>query len=181
MTESRTKPQATDSRERSADTRRRICFVCTGNTCRSPMAAAVSNAMFFEGFSLLPRELREQIQPAAIAFSAGLYAADGEPISKGALDALTEAAILPAEENDYRTHRSHAITQEEAERYDLLIGLTARHAGELLFRFPHLADRILAFPQSVEDPYGGDAAAYRACLLQIQAGIRMLFGTEAES
>ena len=142
----------------------RVCFVCTGNTCRSPMAEAVANA--------LAKETGTQIE----AFSAGLYASEGEPISKNALLALEEAKI--PEVHPYHLHLSHTITETEAAGYDRLIGITERHAMELFFRFPGLLKKITALPHDVADPYGGDLAAYRACLEQLQKEVAELLFPE---
>ena len=142
----------------------RVCFVCTGNTCRSPMAEAIANA--------LAKETGAQIE----AFSAGLSAIEGEPMAKNALLALEEKKI--PEVHPYRLHLSHTITEPEAEGYDLLIGLTKRHAMELFFRFPGLVKKITTLPHDVADPYGGDLATYRACLEQIKKEVAELLFPE---
>jgi protein-tyrosine-phosphatase len=50
----------------------------------------------------------------------------------------------------------------------------------LLFRFPHLAQRITTFPTDISDPYGGSSEVYQKCLEQITDGIRLrLFYKEA--
>ena len=153
----------------------RICFVCTGNTCRSPMAAAVANAMAEQALaSLLPKELQEQIEPSLKAFSRGLYAIEGQPISHNAKAALEDAGIPPVAWNDYHGHVAHTLREDEAEACDLLVGMTSGHTMELILRFPHLVERIRAFPREISDPYGGDLNAYTDCLAQIQAGVKEL-------
>ncbi len=154
---------------------RRICFVCTGNTCRSPMAAAVANAMAEQTLAtLLPKELKEQIEPSVQAFSRGLYAIEGQPISANAIKALEDETVLPVAWNDYHNHVAHSLREEEAEKCDLLVGMTSGHTMELILRFPHLAERIRVFPREISDPYGGDLNAYTNCLAQIQAGVKEL-------
>ena len=142
----------------------RVCFVCTGNTCRSPMAEAIANA--------LAKETGAPLE----AFSAGLSAAEGDPMAKNALLAL-EAAKIP-EVRPYRLHLSHNLTEAEAKRYDKLIGVTKRHALELFFRFPDLVDRITALPHDVSDPFGGDLETYKACLTQLRQEIAELLFPE---
>jgi len=145
----------------------RICFVCTGNTCRSPMAEAVANAYALErGRS----DLR--------AFSAGLYANDNEPISQHSVSALEAAGVKPIHGRDYHRHLAHTITEEEAKEYDLLIGMTTGHAMELMMRFPAMADKVACMPKQISDPYGGDAKRYRDCLVQIIDGVRGMLFTE---
>ena len=159
----------------TADAPTVVCFVCTGNTCRSPMAAAVTNALEAERRSALPKDLQSRLPRPVLAISRGLYA-DGSPLSQGALHALLEAGVTPVEgENDYRTHVSQTMTAEDAERCDLLCAMTRGHAMELLLRFPQCAGKILVMPTEIPDPYGGDADAYRACLAAIGDGVRALF------
>ena len=152
---------------------RRICFVCTGNTCRSPMAEAVANACIF-GAQSKPAEVRAE------AFSRGLYAHENEPISRGALDALESAQIPVIEGHDYRKHTAHTLTEQDVASFDLLIGMTASHAMEMMMRFPQAAGRITCMPQQIADPYGGDAETYRACLEQIRACVGQMLGTETD-
>ncbi len=140
--------------------KKQILFVCTGNTCRSPMAAAVFNA----------RYAGEEWQ----AVSAGL-AADGAGISRNAVLALSEAGIPSQPGNDYRTHVSHTVAEADIARAELVVGITNRHAMSLLFAFPEAAGKITALPQDIEDPFGGDAAVYRLCLTQIQQALAEMF------
>ncbi len=134
----------------------RVCFVCTGNTCRSPMAEAVTNAF-------AKREGRMDLR----AYSAGLFANENDPITPNAVRALEKAEIETVKGRDYHEHTAHTLTAEEAEEYDLLIGMTDAHVMQLLMRFPQMANRILRMPSSVSDPYGGDDAIYEQCLQQI--------------
>ena len=68
-----------------------ILFICTGNTCRSPMAHYYLNSLNLNGVK---------------AFSAGLFA-DGSPISENSRLALSEAGI------DAKNHISHTVTLED--------------------------------------------------------------------
>lgn len=152
----------------------RVCFVCTGNTCRSPMAAAVANAMA-QPTAALPEDLRQKMAPALQAYSAGLYAVAGEPISHNAVKALEEANVAAVKGLDYHKHAARTLTLEEAERFDWLVAVSERHAMELLMRFPQLASRMIQMPSAISDPYGGDLARYKACLAEITKGVQALF------
>ena len=134
----------------------RVCFVCTGNTCRSPMAEAVVNHLAAEE----GRGIR--------AFSAGLYACVGDPIAQNAVTALENAEIKPQPSRDYHTHVAHTLGDEEAESYDLLVGMGKSHVMELMMRHPRMARRILCMPTPISDPFGGDLATYEACLAFIK-------------
>lgn len=166
LTKERAQALMTDNNAANA---RRICFVCTGNTCRSPMAEAVANAL-----------AKEQGRKDLRAFSAGLYACDGEPIAQNAVLALEAAGVEAVAGRDYHRHIAHNLTEREAEEYDLLVGMTSGHAMELMMRYPAAAEKITCMPHGISDPYGGDAARYRACLAEITECVRALLAAEDE-
>ena len=159
---------------------RRVCFVCTGNTCRSPMAEAVANALAQRGKEILPDAVKDAFVPTVEAISRGLYAADGEPIAENAVLALERAGIEPCPPRDYHDHTACTLTAEVAEGCDLLVGLGAGHVMELIMRFPQMAQRIVCMPTPIADPYGGDAKTYCDCLAQIVEGVKtLLFAGDA--
>ncbi len=162
----------------AADHPLRICFVCTGNTCRSPMAAAVANHLARAASSVLPEDLRHLIPPPLEAYSAGLFAVAGDPITPNAVAALEEAGITPDPVRDYHKHTAHSLQAEEAERYDLLVGITSSHAAALLMQFPRLAEKITCMPESIADPFGGGLETYRAALAEITKGVTQMFFPE---
>lgn len=133
---------------------RRILFVCTGNTCRSPMAAAI-----------LARS-----HPAWEVSSAGL-AADGSPIAENARLVLHENGITSAD-----GHVSTPVSDDLIDGADDVIGITSRHAMALTLRFPAAAGKIRPMPVDIPDPFGGDAETYRRCFAALECGIAALFG-----
>ncbi len=141
--------------------RKTILFVCTGNTCRSPMCAALFNALFSENRTVH-------------ADSCGLFA-DGSPISANAVSALMNRGITPTGDNDYRAHISKPVTEELMEQADMVVGITHRHAMELMFRYPAYATKIHVMPLDIADPYGGNLAAYEACLADIETSLSEAF------
>ena len=152
---------------------RRILFVCTGNTCRSPMAAALLNDLS------RPRGICSMGESApnacCRATSAGLFATEGEPISPHAGAALQRAGVAPTPENDYTAHRARTVTQEMVENADLVVGLSASHAMQLMLRFPEAAQRITTLPMDIADPYGGSQEVYDACLAQLRLCLELAF------
>jgi len=141
---------------------RRVLFVCTGNTCRSPMAAALLNHMVSE----------REIEPSLVAASAGLFAADGAPISPHAAKALSESGVDPTR---FEGHAARTVSAEMIDEADVVVGITARHAMDLILRFPESAAKIEALPLDVDDPFGGDLDTYRACLSMLSYAIAMRF------
>ncbi len=138
---------------------KRILFVCTGNTCRSPMAECMMRALLgkhgLEGdFSVL---------------SAGTYALSGAPASQGASRAMQRRGLT------LDTHRSQAVTGVLLDTCDLIIGLTSTHIMQLRMMYPNCATPMTAFDQPpVSDPYGRDDAAYERAACDIQAQLPQL-------
>lgn len=142
----------------------KVCFVCTGNTCRSPMAAAVYN--FLNRGS------------DRYAVSMGLYAPDGMPISANAVLALEEAGIISDRANPYREHKAKSCTLEALRGCDYIVGISDAHTLELVSRYPELVSRIYSMPAGISDPYGSDLTVYKECLKHIEAGIKELFNID---
>ena len=139
---------------------KKILFVCSGNTCRSPMAEALFN-------SLQDGEL--------LADSAGLSAFRGDGMSRGALDALRFTATPQNEAKPYAAHLSKPVTEEVMESADLVYGITVRHTEALMAGFPHHKDKIRALPVDVPDPYGRDTGVYLETLAAIRGQIAKIY------
>ena len=125
-----------------------ILFVCTGNTCRSAMAAALFNKIAVE------RDLDVRIE------SAGIFANDGEPASNEAIIAMKKYDI------DLLGHHAQSINTELIEKSDLILVMTAAHkmvleaaAKDKVFTLSEYA----GFDGDIEDPYGGDISEYEKC------------------
>ncbi len=127
-------------------------FVCTGNTCRSPMAAALWNRLGGEGAS------------------AGLHAREGEPANVHACRVMEEMGL------DLTGHRAKNITEAMVRDADAVLCMTGAHAAALAERFPALKRKIRPMPLEIPDPFGGDLEDYRTCADRLLFALRALMG-----
>ena len=140
---------------------RRILFVCTGNTCRSPLAEVLCKQLLCRSLGC---ESEELISRGFVIQSAGVAAFPG--------DASTELAIKVAAEYgaNLAGHRSRPVNSELLDQATDVITMTRTHAMLLQYRFPGIGPNPvpLCGPDGdLPDPIGGDLAKYRACAEQI--------------
>lgn len=154
-----------------------LLFVCTGNTCRSPMAAAMARA-----------KIAELNLPWTVS-SAGLGAAEGLPMSVLSAQALTRRHIPLSK------HRSTMIRQDIVESADVILCMTTSHTREMKRRYPKLALKIHSLGaylahsddshrhsrsrhggvRDIADPFGGSDEAYELAARDIEAALENLF------
>ncbi len=139
-----------------------ILFVCTGNTCRSPMAAAVMQS-----------RIEAAGKAGAVqAASAGLTAAAGEPATANAVAAAAQQGLRLS------NHRSRRLTAAMVQEADLVLTMTARHKEAVLSALPTVADKVYTFTEyagftgDITDPYGGDLIRYEQCFAAMQQCIK---------
>lgn len=110
----------------------RILFVCTGNTCRSPMAQG------------LLRKLAEREGLGIEIRSAGVAAINGMPISRHSADILKTKGF-------HDSLASSALSDESAAWADLILTMTAGHKQQLIARYPEAVDKVFTLKEFAED------------------------------
>lgn len=153
--------------------KRQLCdvflFVCTGNTCRSPMAEGLFRKMVAERMQCREEDL---IDHGILAASAGLATRGGSPASREAVQLLLDEDTV-----DLRDHASQPVTEDLLFRADLVVAMTAAHRDAIITTFPELVNRTrLMSPVGVDisDPYGGSVDEYRSCRDEIRACLEQL-------
>ncbi len=145
----------------------RLVLLCTGNTCRSPMAAAVFR-----------EELGDDAAQVEVV-SAGVSALDGQPASAGAREAARREGL------DLSGHRSRRATAPLLRDADLVLVMEREHARaavglgaepakvHVLSDWPEPGEPELAVP----DPFGGSPEAYEESLRRIRRHVRRIVPT----
>jgi len=122
-------------------------FICTGNTCRSPMAAALAERMLL----------------ADTVLSAGLSVTRGSSASGLAVEVMHKYGI------DLSGHVSRCVTELMVEGADIVLAMTNHHKEALKKRYPGYGRKIFTLGEytgvggDIDDPFGGDANDYGEC------------------
>jgi len=142
----------------------RLAFVCTGNTCRSPMAEALARRLLAQRLGTAADE-RELARFGFELHSMGVHAASGAPASSGTQEALAARGI------DGRAHRARQATPEALMRLDRIYGLTQGHVEALRAALPpgrYAPVERLDARRDIADPIGGGPEVYARALQEIE-------------
>jgi protein-tyrosine-phosphatase len=145
-------------------TMKEILFVCSGNTCRSPMAEGVAKQVLSKG---MPFEVR--------VGSAGSSAADGVPAVANAVEAARGLGV------DIRGHRSRLLNATMVRAADLIVTMGEKHRHTVGVIEPAalsctamLTEFCAGLTGDVHDPIGGDLETYQRTLALIEECVERL-------
>ncbi|HEY2910439.1 MAG TPA: Sua5/YciO/YrdC/YwlC family protein [Gemmataceae bacterium] len=137
-------------------TARIVLFVCTGNTCRSPLAEGLARKMLSDRFGCPALELPAR---GIWVLSAGVSAYGGAPASPESVDVAAEFGA------DLLSHRSRPVNPQLLAAADDVIAMTRGHALALAAGFPGIGPppRLLCGDGDLDDPIGASLDVYREC------------------
>jgi protein-tyrosine phosphatase len=141
-----------------------LLFVCTGNTCRSPMAAAMARSMLAEKLGIPSEALAD----AGIRIeSAGTFAGAG-PAADHAVAVMADRGI------DLSAHRCRGLSPELVHSADRVYVMTRSHRDAVLDLVPGAESRVtlLAGEEELGDPFGGSRDAYQRSADAIEAAVK---------
>lgn len=143
-----------------------VLFVCTGNTCRSPMAEKLLQKLVAERLNIKLDELDDR---GITITSAGVAAILGGRASTESIEVMKKAGL------DLSEHETHPVTEQLVRHADVIYTMTQSHRQAILSHWPNVSSRtqlLCRDGSNVVDPIGGTVEQYQACADQLQRELR---------
>lgn len=139
--------------------KKNVLFVCTGNTCRSPMAEAIFHRL------LTQKGTTDKYSCS----SAGVYAYEGDGASPEAQQAVKKFGL------DISRHYARTLDEEIISKAWLILTMTGDHKRMILEVYPEALDKVFTLKEYAEqgnrditDPFGCGIEAYKACAEELE-------------
>lgn len=131
-----------------------VLFVCSGNTCRSPMSEAIARRVLADKFGVPEAELEKK---GIVVLSAGAFAMPGARATPQAVEAVKALGA------DLSRHRSQPLSVELIHQADAIFTMGRGHAAAVMALVPSAVDRVATLDPTgdVDDPIGGDLSLYQ--------------------